>query len=1185
MSLLPRKPLQHTRLISLVLYALAVLIPPISSPRLYAQADAGLTGTVTDNTGAVVAGATVIVTNRDTNVAQRLSTSSSGTYTVRGLTPGNYDVQIEASGFQNSVKTGIPVQVSTIGSIDFNLVTGSASETVSVTADQQTLNTTQPQIGTTIDPEVLESLPVEVSGRGRQADALQFLSPGTTGSTFSHRISGGADFSQEILYNGIPVPQSETEGYTTNYNPPYDLVSEVRVERTTFSAQFGLGQGALTYQTKSGTNEYHGSLFEINRNNFFDSVGFYNSKPQGGNGQVPLDHENNYGFTVGGPLSIPKIYNARSRTFGLYSQEWFKQNAENQSLSTLPSVQEKAGNFGDFVNASGKLIPIYDPTTGAPFGCSSAAQYATNPACDTNIIPQSRFSPASVSFLQYLPNPDRPGTGTGNLQNNKNFVPNSIPNIQHVWGFVIDHKINDKQSLHYTQWRNTFNNSGFDNAPFVLAPNPLSSQRFFPNIGSVFLLSYSNALTDKLVVTAGVGWIGEINNQFNHLTGINSPVVQQSVIAPNINFGGGQGYTSWGTGGSNLSSVNRKLGLSFVNNWLWTKGRHTFNIGGEIRRTFQDDNEEQTAGGQFNFSSHQTSVNNPADANFGTYGNPFASFLLGLPDNALRSNSQELKLRNLDFSPYIQDDIKLSTRLTVNLGIRYDIQVPFTEVHDNVVYFNPNVRNPAAVGLNGQTLFGAVSRLGFNGEPSRASTHFGHFGPRFGLAYKLNDKTVVQGGFSIAFLNGGAYEYGTNKVAVNYGNLLVGSFVRGSTNSYTSSYGQWDNNPLPNPQATPYNPSLGNGQNINAFNPSADGFAPYSQQWSVNVQRQLPFRTFLTAAWVGNRIIHLPSALNPINQLNPQYLALQGKLSDTFTAGQTQVDGVNLPYTNFIKDFGGNATVAQALRPYPQFNNIQNNFEGSGTAYYQSLQVEVDKHLSNGLSFLIGYTLSRSMDNASSGFSSFANGGINKFNQTPEYSISSSDEPNTLKISGTYELPLGPGKPFFSNRGVTGQLTGGWKIGWILDYEQGTPFGVSNGSSPINGFNRPNRVPGVALKSGGYNLAHQYLVNGKTGTIPQIFNTAAFVSTGSQYILGNAMRNYAELRGPNYYNEAASLEKGFFLSERYKLTLKVDYFNLLNRTYFAGGINTDYSNSNVGQYSPGTNSTNRQGQATIRLNF
>ena len=228
------------------------------------------------------------------------------------------------------------------------------------------------------------------------------------------------------------------------------------------------------------------------------------------------------------------------------------------------------------------------------------------------------------------------------------------------------------------------------------------------------------------------------------------------------------------------------------------------------------------------------------------------------------------------------------------------------------------------------------------------------------------------------------------------------------------------------------------------------------------------------------------------------------------------------------------------------------------------------------------------MDNASSGFSSFANGGINKFNQAPEYSISSSDEPNTLKISGTYELPLGPGKPFFSNHGITGQLTGGWKIGWILDYEQGTPFGVSDGGGSnyaLNGFNRPNRAPGVVLKSGGYNLAHQYLVHGKTGIIPQIFNTAAFVSTGSQYVLGNALRNYSELRGPNNYSEAASLEKGFFFTERYKLTLKVDYFNLLNRTYFAGGINTDFSNSAVGQYSPGTNSANRQGQATIRLNF
>ncbi|GAA3764412.1 carboxypeptidase-like regulatory domain-containing protein [Terriglobus aquaticus] len=392
----------------------------VASPSLFAQADAGLTGTVTDNAGAVVPGAAVTVTNQATNVSQKLVTSSAGTYTVRGLVPGNYNVEIAAPGFQKIVKTGIPVQVSTVGTVDFSLQNGSASETVEVTANQLTLNTTQPQIGTTIDPEITDDLPVEVSGRGRQIDNLQFLSPGTTGNSFSHRVSGGVDFSQEIIYNGIPVPQSETEGYTVNYNPPYDLVGEVRVERTTFSAQFGLGQGALTYQTKSGTNQYHGNLFEINRNNFFDSVGFYNSKAQGGSGKSPLDHENNYGFTVGGPLSIPKLYNAHDRTFGLYSQEWFKQNLQDQDLSTVATVQEKAGNFGDLIDTTtGKLIPIYDPITGAPFGCASAAQYASTPSCDTNIIPTARFSPASVSMLQYLPDPDRAGSGTYNLNNNK----------------------------------------------------------------------------------------------------------------------------------------------------------------------------------------------------------------------------------------------------------------------------------------------------------------------------------------------------------------------------------------------------------------------------------------------------------------------------------------------------------------------------------------------------------------------------------------------------------------------------------------------------------------------------------------------------------------------------------------------------------------------------------------------
>ena len=219
-----------------------------------AQASAGITGTITDTSGAVVKGAQVTITNEGTSVSDHTVTESAGTYSFKGVLPGKYTVAVDAQGFKKAVQKGVTVEVSTNATIDLMLTAGGNNETVQVAAEQLTLNTTQPELGSTIEPVVVEALPNEVSGRGRQIDQLQFLAPGTTGSTFSHRISGGVDFEQEIIYNGIPAPQSETEGYTTNFNPPFDLVEEYKVERSTFSAQYGLGQGALTYQMKSGTN-------------------------------------------------------------------------------------------------------------------------------------------------------------------------------------------------------------------------------------------------------------------------------------------------------------------------------------------------------------------------------------------------------------------------------------------------------------------------------------------------------------------------------------------------------------------------------------------------------------------------------------------------------------------------------------------------------------------------------------------------------------------------------------------------------------------------------------------------------------------------------------------------------------------------------------------------------------------
>jgi hypothetical protein len=1165
---LPEKQ-RGSRTIAMLLCCIALLVLfGLATPRLQAQANAGLTGTISDSSGAVVPNASVTVT--DLGTAQQFHTTSStaGTYSVTGLTPGTYSITIEASGFKKEIQNEVNIEVSTTATINISLSTGTTSETVQVTANSIALNTTQPQIGSTIEPAVVAALPNEVSGRGRQIDALQFLAPGTTGSTFSHRVSGGVDFEQEIVYNGIPAPQPETEGYTTNFNPPYEMVQEFRVERSTFSAQFGLGQGALTYQMASGTNTVHGDLFEINRNSFFDSVGFFNGPAWGGSNTPPVDHENNYGFTVGGPVFIPKLYDGRDKTFFHYSQEWYKQNQENTNVSTVPTVQEKGGDFSDYVDASGNIIPIYDPLTGQPF--------------PGNVIPSGRISANAAVLIPFIPNPDRPGTGNGGLTSNKSFTPFINPHIQHVFGFTIDQKLNAKQGLHYSEWRNSFSNYSFDYNPLVIAPNPLNSMKYEPALGTGFMLTYDNTLRSNLVMTAGAGWLGELNNQFNQ-TKYSFPGVQEGIIPPNITFDGPTGLTSWGTSGSWVQSINRKLGLAAVNNFLWTKGRNTFNIGQEARRTYQDDNEEQTAGGHFSFSHDETSTPNSSDPNFGNYGNSFASFLLGLPDAVNRSNSQELRLRNFDYSPYIQDDIKLTPKLTVNVGLRWDIMVPFTENHNLIVFFNPSIPNPAAGGLLGAaTQFGNCS--GCAGY-TRATTHFTHLGPRVGFAYELNTKTVLQAGFSIAFLNGGAYEYGTNKVAVNYGNLLTGSFTRLSTTTNQSSLGSWDTTQLENPAATPFSPSLGVGTQINDFSKN-DGYAPYSQQWNVNVQRELPYNTFVTAAWVGNRVIHLPSQLNVPNQLNPSYLSLGSQLGLTFSDGTAQAAGFSLPYPTFVNDFGGSATVAQSLTPYPQYSNIFNNFEAFGTTYYESMQVEIDKRFTDGLSFLAGYTLSRLMDNTSSGFGSFTANAVNKYNQKPEYAVSSSDEPNTFKASGTYELPIGPGKKYLNNRKITGQLAGGWQVGWILDYEAGSALNVTENGVPYpNGTDRPNRVPSVKLSTASYSRARDYFV-GKA-PVAQIFNPAGFAVTPSEYVLGNALRNYGELRSPALYNENGNIRKHFYFGERVSGILQVDYFNLFNRTQF-NGPDTNASDSTFGQViSQGANNSpsNRQGEVTFTLKF
>jgi len=1125
------------------LFATVCVLVLCLSARLYAQALSGVTGTVTDASGAVVPNAKVTVTNQSTQVVGHATTSSAGTFTVTDLIPGTYTVQVEVAGFQTSVHTGVGVEVGKMSTVDVSLQTGQVTQTLEVQESVIALNTTQPEVGTTIENTVVQQLPVELDagdGRGRQIDAFVFLAPGVTGGTFSKRINGGVDFESEVVFNGIPMAQSETQGFQTIWNPPFEQVNEFKVLQSSFSAQYGLAQGVITYQTASGTNQLHGDVFEIVRNNYFDARGAYNAT-------TPLDNENNYGFTVGGPVWIPKLYNGKNKTFFHFDAEWYRRNNTDTTFMSLPTAAEKQGDF------SALGVTIYDPTTHQPF--------------PGNLIPQARFSPLSASLIPLMPDPTLPGY-VNNLQSNIGVIPTR----ETRWGFAIDHNINDKQSIHWSEWRNKWTSYGTETSSHLTGE--LGSRISQPDLGTVFILNYSNTITPHLVMTAGASWLGELNDQISLVKNNTFAAAPDAPQLSQIHFEGLLAPTDFGSPW--IQSINRKLGWVIENNYLWIHGKHTFNIGWEARRTYQDDNECQHCAGTFNFSNNTTGDPN----NLATTGNAFASYLLGLVDSANRVGSPELRLRNHDFSPYIQDDIKLRPNLTVNVGVRWDVMVPFTEVNNQIVFFDSKTPNPGAGGIPGAaSKFGSCTGCaGFD----RADIKWTHISPRVGFSYGLNDKTVIQGGFARNYLDGGAYEYGTSKVAVNYANLLTGSFNRNSTGTATPAFGSWDSNILPIPAPVPFSPSLGIGQQIDGFSVN-DGRAPYVLAWNIGVQRELPKNMLLSAHYSGNRGNFLPAQLNVINQIDPSYLSLGSTLGLQVTDPAAVAAGIHSPFPGFLNVYGSSATVLQALRPYPQYANIFDNFDDTGSSLYHALQVQLEKRYTSGLSFLVTYNLSRMMSNTNSGFTSFGADSLNRNNQKTEWTIDNNDQPNAISIAATYELPIGKGKQFLNSAPVVvNAIVGGWQLSPLLQYSTGTPLWSGTGGSvavpgdPLGNncapCNRANIVAGVQQE-----FSYSNVYKG----LP-VLNAAAFTNPGL-WVLGTAPR-VLDIRLPWNLNENVSLSKHFNIGEHVRAELRMSYFNVLNRVVF-GSPDLTLTDPNFGQVINSQANTQRQGQAQFQINF
>ena len=1191
------KSVRRTGLRSVLAAGLVVMLAVVFAPSGHTQALGGMIGSVTDSTGAVIPGANVTATNDATSVVSRAVTSSAGTYAITDLLPGVYTVKVEAPGFRGFVAAGVHVDFGVKATVNASLSAGGTTTTVQVTAPAITLQTSDPEMGTTIEHKVVEELPDQLGGvnggvgpRGRQIDDFLFLAPGVQGGEFSHRIDGGVDFENEVLFNGIPAVQSETQGFQSNINPPFEMVNQFRVVTSVFSAQYGLAQGAASYNFVSGTNQLHGEAFEIMRNNYFDARGLEQLTPNG----VPQDHENNYGFSVGGPVWLGKLYNGRDRTFWHVTSEWYEYNQSLTGAMTVPTADAKMGNFSAYA-------PIFVPPGFSCGGLTPGQQFPGN------VIPANCISPLSQTLLNQLPNPTLSG-----LTSNLPYQVGVIPARQTSWGFTIDETLTRNQSIHYSQWRDSWEQPYCcDNSAYFSTASLLTGLKSEPRLGSGFFLNYTYTLTPNLVMTAGAGWLGELNDEYNLHPGTSFAAVEGGTVPPNINFTSPLGNApnfntpnSWGIGQGETSSVNRKLGLAFDNNYLYSHGRHTMNFGFEIRRAYQDNATCDACGGSFTFNSITTSngntdVTNPNVPNEDNTGNAFASYLLGTADSAFRQFVQENKLRNFYVAPYFQDSIKLLPKLTVDLGLRWDIMRPFTDVHNDVVFLDTSLPNPGTITPTGTSLLGAATQLGscaLCAGYDRADLKWDQFSPRVGFAYQVSQKMVILGGYSLVHLDGGAFEFGTDKVSVNYGSILAGTYNVASTGTNTPAFGAWDSRMLPTPPATPLTPEIGNGTGVLHVFSRNDGRAPYTQSYNLGVQRELPWNLFLSISYIGNNAMRLPSALNNTNQLNPSYLALGSVLGEAWTspaaqaalqaAGYSQAGGYYTPYVNFINDWGSAITVSQALLPFPQYSptengNTLNNFDLAGVANYNALQAQLQKRFTNGLSFLTSYTLSRTMSNADSGFSVFATTALNKYNQRAEWAVASNDQHHLLTISGVYELPIGTGKAIASgNNFVDKQILGGWQLSGIFQYASGVPFGIGASGTPLQtGGNRANLVPGVPV-----NIKYN---NYYTGGLA--FNTNAWTNPG-RFAVGDAARNQSNLRNPFSSNENISLGKKFSFGEKVFAEIRMDYFNILNRMQVCGptngNVDTNVSDATFGQFfGPCQANRPRQGQAYFKVNF
>ena len=1117
---------------------------------------ASVQGVVTDSTQSVIPGARIVVTNVDRNVRQEGTTDNAGRYVLPALQPGNYMLEVEAVGFAKYARGPFPLQVQQQASIDVELSVGTLSTAVSVEATAPLLNAANAALGQVVENKYILSLPLA----GRAPLALVALSPGVTPSNLNPGGQSNTNFvangtrnsTADVLLDGMSVANVEQNSGITNleYQPSVDVVQEFKVQTNFFSAEFGNTGGAIVNViTKSGTNDLHGNAYEFHRNSALNANNWFSNRA---GRSIPDFHRNVYGGTLGGPVIIPRLYHGRNKTFFFFDFEGSRTSSATTRNVTVPTLKQRAGDFTDTLASNGRLITIYNPfdTYKTSDGRTLRMPFAGN------VVPKGMFSPIAVRALQTYPKP----TSEGNLVTHTNnyFAQGVNASESQQMDVKLDHYISAKQHI-VSRYSLNYGSSippilwGSLADPFSNGDSSSRTQNF--------VFDYTRIQSASTLINLRYGILRQHAQTIPKSDGfdptslglpslyLTSGLKQYPTFSP-------EGYQE--TGQVGYGRINRGDDVnSFTGSVTRILAGHSLKMGGEARLMRLNYLQPGYPQGHFSFNRQVTSEDPNRGDSF--QGNAIASMLIGWGSGGDYHLDPPSASASQYYGVYIQDDWKLTQKLTVNLGLRYDFDVARTERYDRLSWFDFNAPSPLAGKVPGYPNLKGQFRFTDSHQRRPIDGDYNNIQPRVGLAYALNQKTVIRVGYGIFYTLSRA----TVKGHTGSG-FQTDSSPEFSRDGGLTEYASLDN-PYPNGLNLPPGRSQGAGTFIGQGigTESRPDQNPQYQQWNFSIQRALPGSSVFQVNYTGGKGTHLyfGGGVTNVNRLDPSYWSL----------GRTKLNSlVENPFFGIITNplsrlSAPTVTLNTLLRPYPQYaGGVSGSALNIANSIYHAVQFQFEKRFSHGFAFLGHYTISKLIDD-----SSFSDGNVgwlggvtdvqNPFNLRLERAVSAMDVPQRLVLTFSYELPFGKGKLIGKSWGRGwDMLFGGWEVNGLLTFSSGFPLnsGLQYRESPLQGailwegVQRPNLI-GDPRRGGSVE-----------SRLNDYFNDAAF-SRPAPDTFGTMPRTLPNYRSPGIRNADMALFKNVHFTEARYLQLRLETFNTTNTPTF-GPPHMTYGAPNFG---------------------